>query len=395
MTEGVGGQPGDEDPAEEPQPAEDHRAGARPARLAAVMARIRPELDDLTAYLPPANDAIVTLDANECPLELSDHARARITDLVESMQLHRYPDPRATKLRALLAARYTADGDPERIVVGTGSDEVISLLLQVFARPATGQTRASVLFPTPTFGMYAVSAAVAGLDAHAVPLGAQFGLDVPSMIAAIERHRPSIIFLASPNNPTGNAFDGDAVRRIVAAATDSLVVIDEAYVAFADASLAPVACENEHVALLGTLSKVGFAGLRIGWASLHPGLAAAVDKVRQPYNVGMLGQALAGLALSELWSEIATAVAEVRSERTRLAAALSAYPCLDVYPSQANFLLVRCRDAAHDLAERLEVERIAVRSFAAPHRLADHVRISVGSRDDNDALLDATARLLD
>jgi histidinol-phosphate aminotransferase len=356
--------------------------------MSGVSASLRPELADLRAYSVPAEPAPVKLDANESPWPLPPALRERIARTLAELPLHRYPDPRATELRARLAAHLGAR--PEELVLGSGSDEVIALLCTAFARPRDGADRAAVLVPTPTFVMYRITALTHGLRPVEVPLDESLQLDVPAMRAALEAHRPSLCFLATPNNPTGNAFRDHDLRALVEGAPYTLFLLDEAYAAFAGRSLSSWVDAYSNVGLLGTLSKIGLAAARVGWARLPHALAREVEKVRQPFNLGGLSQTVAALALGELREELSAHVAAIVAERARLADALPLLPGLRVYPTDANFFFVRVEGDADALVAALARSGVAVRSFHAHGgRLANHLRVTVGTPTENDALLAA------
>lgn len=359
----------------------------------ALFALLRPELAPLRAYAAPAGTLPIKLDANESPWPLSQALRARLATSLAELPLHRYPDPYATAVRVPLAAQLHAR--PDELVLGCGSDELIALLCTALARPREGRARAVVLYPTPTFSMYRITALAHGLEPLEVPLGADFALDLPKMRAAIAEHRPNLIFLATPNNPTGNAFADDDLRAVIAAAPESLVVLDEAYAAFAGRSLSAWCAEYANVALLGTLSKFGLAAARVGWARLPGALATEVDKARQPFNLNALSQAIAALALGALRPELDAHVAAIVAERTRLTDALALLPSLQVTPSQANFLLVRFAADPTPLVEKLAAAGIAVRAFSETQvALRRCVRITIGTPRENDALLTVLSREL-
>ena len=348
---------------------------------------VREAVRPLRAYTVPKDPPPVKLDANESPWPLPAEARARVAEVLAGTPFHRYPDPRATALRAALSAR--VGGKPEELVLGSGSDEVIALLFTALARPREGRVRAVVVHPTPTFVMYRIGALAHGLEPVGVPLGEGFALDQEAMLAALAEHRPNLVFLASPNNPTGNSFARDAIETLIGAAPDTLFVIDEAYAAFRGDSLADLVERHPHVAALGTLSKVGLAAARLGWVRMHPELAAEVDKARQPFNLNALTQAIGQLALTELWPILEDQVAHIVAERKRLGDALRGTRGLHVYPSDANFFLVRFDGDAPALASRLLDLGVGVRVFANDPRLAGHIRITVGTPEENDRFLEA------
>ena len=359
-----------------------------PPLTAEMAALVREELSEMVSYHPHAGSFAVRLDANEAPPFWSREAQARLAAAALEGALERYPDTRATALKEALCAR--AGALPEELVVGVGSDEVIALLLTALGRPR-GRGRPTVLTVTPTFVMYRTSARARGFHVIEAPLDAEWQLSVPSMKRAIETADPHIIFIASPNNPTGGAMREDALREVIEAAPRSLVVLDEAYAAYGDADLARLFVSHPNVALLGTLSKIGLAAARIGWLRASPALVDEIDKVRQPYNVPSVTQRIAIVALTELAGEIAAAVALVRGERARLTAEIERLGHR-VTPSDANFLWIRTLTPAADIFARLAERSVLVRSFhERGGRLASQIRVTVGTPQDNDRFLSALA----
>jgi len=355
---------------------------------------LAPRLLPLRAYVPPADAPAVKLDANESPWPLPDAAQQRLAEEIARLALHRYPDGAASKLRAVLAARLAAPA--EDLILGVGSDEVIAILMTALSNPRIAGRAPAVLFPTPTFVMFGISATAHGAMPVGVPLDATWELDVSAMSTALVEHRPNLVFLASPNNPTGNTFDERRVRALVEADPECLFVIDGAYDVFAERSLAHLCEEYDNVALLGTLSKMGLAGARVGWCRLPQGLAEQVDKARQPYNLGSLAQSVALLALSELRPVFEEQIRAVVAERRRLATGLGGLAGITVYPSEANFLFLAVDGDADALASALLEEGIAIRSFhGMGGAMLGHVRVTVGTPAENDALLSAMPAAID
>ena len=352
---------------------------------------LRPELAELSAYLPHAGSFPIRLDANEAPALLSESARRRLVEALMGTAWERYPDPRASELRAAIAAHMGVA--PERLLIGTGSDEVIALLLTALDRPRRPGHPATILTPTPTFVMYRLSARARGMRCVEVPLDAQWDLDERGMLRAIEFAQPNVVFIATPNNPTGTAMSRTRIEAVIEAAKDALVVIDEAYVDYADRSNFDLLDRYSNVAILCTLSKIGFAALRVGWLAGPEELVREVDKVRQPYNVPFPSQKLATLVLRELSDEVRDIVAKVKAERERLGAAIARLPGFSVSPSQANFLWVRTPEPAEVVHKKLAEQGVLVRSFhAAGGRLGHQLRITVGTPSENDSLLEALGR---
>lgn len=352
-------------------------------------ALLRPELAALSAYLPaPIPPGAVRLDANESPWALSPDARASLAEALSRVELHRYPDVRATALREAIAADQRVH--PDSLVIGCGSDEVIALLLGALSNPRPGAERATVLFPTPTFVMYRHTALTLGLSPHGVPLDERFDLAVDPTREALLQHRPNALFLASPNNPTGTLYSRDRVEALLAASDETLVVLDEAYAAFSGVRYGDLAARVPHAARLQTLSKIGLAALRVGWAILPPGLAAAVEKVRQPYNLNALSQVAAHHCLTELRAEVDAAVLRVLVERDRVFPLLRAIDGVSVTPSAANFWWVEVPDDAGRVAASMRERGVVVRSFHAHGgALTRRMRVTVGTPYENQRMIEA------
>jgi len=277
-----------------------------------------------------------------------------------------------------------------RLMLGNGSDELISLLALACDVPG-----ATILAPLPGFVMYEMSARLQGLAFVGVPLQADFELDEAAMLAAIERHRPAITYLAYPNNPTANLYDERAVERIVAAvgAQDGFVVFDEAYQPFSSRTWMPRLADHEHVLVMRTLSKFGLAGVRIGYLAGARALIDEIDKVRPPYNISALN-AEATLFALEHADVFAGQASILRAERARLLAAFADLPGARPFPSEANMILVRVPDGKR-VFEDLKRQGVLVKNVAALHPLlADCLRITVGASEENDVLLKALAASL-
>ncbi len=359
--------------------------------LAALLDLIPERTRALTAYRVPATPPPVKLDANESPWPLPAEAQSVLAAALAEIELHRYPDGRAQGVRAALAKRL--GGDPDAYVLGSGSDEVIAMLMTACALPRAGAARAKVLYPGPTFVMYGITSKALGLDSVEVPLDARFDLDEAAMDAALTAERPNLAFYASPNNPTGNRFDDAVLERLVTKHPGTLHIIDEAYGPFASTSLYSWCERFPQVGVLGTLSKVGVAAARVGWVRLHPTVANEVDKVRQPFNLNALSQVTAELALGALAPTLDAQVAAIVRERARLDEGLRRDARLEVFPSEANFVFARVRDGdSQGLAEALLARGVAIRSFHKyGGRLAGCVRVTVGTPDENERLLSALA----
>lgn len=347
-------------------------------------ARIRQDVQGMHAYAIQASAGMVKLDAMENPHRLPPALQQALGRRLGSLALNRYPDGRVNDLRLALA-RYAGMPEGFDIMLGNGSDELIALLALACDVPG-----ASVLAPVPGFVMYAMSAQLQGLAFHGVPLRADFELDESAMLQAIEQHRPALLYLAYPNNPTANLWDDDVIERIVVAqgAQGGLVVIDEAYQPFASRSYIDRLARHGHVLLMRTLSKFGLAGVRLGYMLGPESLVAEIDKVRPPYNVSVLNYECALFALEHA-QVFADQAADIRAERAALETALSAVAGVTVFPSQANMILVRVPDAQATF-ERLQSHGVLVKNVSKMHALLTQcLRLTVGTADENRQLIAA------
>ena len=356
---------------------------------------LRAELAELAPYVPADFPGVrVRLDANEAPPLESARVRAAVAEAVERTALERYPDARARELKARIAERTGARA--EDLLVGTGSDEIIALLLTALGR-SRGRAdslktapHAVVLAPAPTFVMYRVTAKAHGLKPVEVPLDATWDLDAGAMQRAMEMMAPNVVFIASPNNPTGNRMSDDRIAAVLAGAGDALVVLDEAYVDYAGESLRAWRARYPRLAILRTLSKVGLAALRVGWLEADEGVVREVDKARQPFNVSATSQAAAAAVLALAWDDVREHVAAVVRERERVAQAIVAMAGFDVTPSRANFLWIGTPRPAAEVHASLVARGVLVRSFhGAGGRLARRLRVTIGTPAENDQLLEA------
>ena len=352
---------------------------------ARIAATIREDVQAMRAYPVPDATGLVKLDAMENPFRLSPALQAELGARLGAVGINRYPGARNGALVAALAAHAQV---PEgcSLILGNGSDELITLLAVACDRPG-----ASILAPLPGFVMYEISARLQGLAFHGVPTTPRFELDEAAMLEAIARHRPALVYLAYPNNPTANLFDDAVIDRIVAAVGAQgrgFVVFDEAYQPFASRSWMQRMAGQPHVLVMRTLSKFGLAGVRLGYLCGAQAVIAEIDKVRPPYNVSVLDAEAALFALEHA-GEYARQAALLRAERERLQAALHAMPGVQAFPSEANMILVRVPDAARAF-EGMKRRRVLVKNVSAMHPLlADCLRLTVGAPDENALMMKA------
>ena len=336
---------------------------------------IRPEIQALNAYHVPPASGLIKLDAMENPYVLPPALRDEIARAVADAAINRYPDAGAQQLKA--GIRRVVDLPPGMdILLGNGSDEIIQMLALAVAKPG-----AVLLSVEPSFVMYRMIALFAGMEYVGVPLREDFSLDLEAMLAAIKREQPALVFLAYPNNPTGNLFDAAAVRQIVEA-SQGLVVVDEAYYAFARDSFLPQLAHHENLLVMRTFSKLGMAGLRVGFLAGSAAWLSQLEKLRLPYNVGVLPQVVASKLLQH--HDVLLAQAEsIKQERGRLLNALQATPGVQAYPSEANFILFRVAQATR-VFEGLKQLGVLIKNLDGGHpALLDCLRVTVGTPEEN------------
>ena len=351
---------------------------------AAWLKHIRQDVQSMHAYAIQDSTGMVKLDAMENPFTLPPELQKQLGERLGALALNRYPGDRVNVLRAQLA-KYADMPEGFDIMLGNGSDELITLISMACDVPG-----ANFLAPVPGFVMYAMSAQLQGVAFHGVPLTANFELDEAAMLQAIATHKPAVVYLAYPNNPTGTLWNAEVIERIVVAQGQQggLVVMDEAYQPFASQTYMDRIAKHGHVLLMRTLSKFGLAGVRIGYMVGPKALIAEIDKVRPPYNISVLNCECALFALEHA-SVFAAQAGQIRQEREKLSQALAVLPGVQVFPSQANMLLVRMPDATKCF-EGMKSKGILVKNVSKMHPLLNNcLRLTVGTPEENQQMLAA------
>ena len=343
----------------------------------------RKEVLAMSAYKVADADGLIKLDAMENPYTWPEDIKTAWLDVLKDCELNRYPDPEARQLTQTIK-RLNQIADRFDVLLGNGSDEIIQLLLM--ALPST----ASVLAPAPGFVMYKQLSDCLGLNYLGIPLLADsFDLDLPAMLAAIDHHQPAVIFLAYPNNPTGNLFSAASILEIIKAAK-GLVVIDEAYAPFADASFIDALNDHDNLLVMRTVSKLGLAGLRLGYLIGHPLIIEQLHKIRLPYNINSLTQLSADFALSNkaLFDRQTQAIC---AERAIVLKQLNELPGITAYPSAANFILFRTpKGKATDIFLSIKQQGVLIKNMSAQGGLlSDCLRVTIGKPEENKAFLTA------
>jgi histidinol-phosphate aminotransferase len=347
---------------------------------------IRPEIAAMHAY--PVADAtgFIKLDTMENPYRMPPELREALGQRLAQIEINRYPVPSYSRLKALIQDKLGIPAGFD-VVVGNGSDELITMLTAIVAQPG-----ACIVAPAPSFVMYGLAAKIAGVKYVPVDLKPDFSLDLPAMLAVIEKEQPALTHVCFPNNPTGNAFAVSDIEAILDAAP-GLVVIDEAYQPFALDTWMPRLAQYPNLVVMRTVSKLGLAGIRLGYASGAKPWTDALEKVRSPYNLGVLHEAAAEFAL-EHYEVLAAQAALLRNDRSTLAHGLSKIVGLEQFPSKANFILARVPNGAQAIAG-LKARKILIKDVGKQHPLlANCLRISVSTPQENSLLLSALAASL-
>jgi histidinol-phosphate aminotransferase len=331
---------------------------------------VKKEVSALRAYQAKEISCSVKLDANESPYGFRAALRA-----AAAIQTNRYPDPEAKKLRAVLARDLGVR--PQNILQGNGSDEIIYHLIATFGGP--------VLYPVPTFSMYGIISQVLGEKKVAVPLDRDFDLDQGKMLKALRKNRPRIVFLSTPNNPTGNCFSSDRILKIVES-SPGIVVVDEAYQPFAsDKGFLPLLKDYKNLVIMRTLSKIGLAAIRFGFLVADEEIIHEVNKVRLPFNVNALSQAVAVEVLKDR-KALRTVIRTIAAERDLLMRAMEGISTITTFPSEANFILFRVADPDRIHTELLR-RGILIRNVA--DAVEGCLRVTVGTPRENRKFLHA------
>jgi histidinol-phosphate aminotransferase len=337
---------------------------------------VRPEILALKAYHIPNSEGMVKLDAMENPYPLPEKLRRELAEVLARVDLNRYPEPSPRKLRELIARKMNVPQGME-IMLGNGSDELLQLVTLALARHG-----AAVMYPAPAFFMYSMYATFCGLKAVPVPTREDFSLDTAAFLARMKEVKPALIFIAYPNNPSGTLYPEEDVAAVIRAAP-GLVVVDEAYHAFAGKSFMGRLPEFSNLVVVRTVSKLGLAG--------RPEWIEQLNKVRSPYNMNGLTQA-AALFLLERLDVLEEQAARIRADRDALAKALAALPGVTVYPSEANFILLRVPDADRSFDALLR-QGVLIRNLNSPS-MKNCLRVTVGTPEENRILLNALREAL-
>jgi histidinol-phosphate aminotransferase len=337
---------------------------------------VRPSVRGLRAYDAKEIPCRVKLDANESPYAFD---RRRIARLSSRVMTNRYPDPEAKELKKIAGKRFGVS--PEKILQGNGSDELIYYLISTFGGP--------VLYPVPTFSMYGIISRALGEQDISVPLNAGFDIDLGRTLKAIKKEKPKLIFLSSPNNPTGNCFSSEKILKIIET-SKGIVVVDEAYQPFSsEKGFLPLLKDYPNLIIMRTLSKIGLAALRVGFLIADAGTIREVNKVRLPFNVNSFSQAIATAALKDKGMD--AAIKTIVTERERLFPGMEKLGGVKPYPSEANFILFKVKKP-DEVYNALLKRNVLVRNLSGG--LKGCLRVTVGTPAENTFFLKALREIV-
>lgn len=344
--------------------------------LEKLTALIRPEIQAMKAYHVPESTGLIKLDAMENPYSWPDEMKQEWLQVMANTEPNRYPDPAAKEMVAEMRRCFDID-ESMGLVLGNGSDELIQLILMALNNDAC------VMSPAPSFVMYQHIAKTLGLDYQSVPLSADFTIDMERMLAAIKQHAPAVIFLAYPNNPTANLFADEDLLQIIAAAP-GLVVIDEAYQPFAQKSFLKEATKYPNVLVMRTVSKLGLAGIRLGYMVGNKEITEQFEKIRLPYNINVLTQETARFAFKN-YPVLEAQAEKICAQRESLLEVLRNIEGIQVFPSKANFILFRLLDKkALSVFEKIKEAGVLIKNMGVVSGLPmECLRVTVGSSDQN------------
>jgi len=346
---------------------------------------VKEKVQSLKAYHVENVDCEIKLHANENSFPLPPEILKQFEEVFKSTELNRYPDPDCGSLKQTLAKRL--DVQSENLAIGNGSDELIQILLQVFCDP--GET---VGFPDPTFAMYSIIAQGMGLKSQTHPLDDQWDFKAEPFLETMKASQARIVFLSYPNNPTGNCFSAPEVQKVIENFS-GIVVLDEAYHDFAGKSFLSELPKHNNLIILRSLSKIGLAALRVGYAVADPVIINQIDKVRLPYNSNALSQKLTERLLNH-FAPVQKQLDALIKERDGMIRELSKFKSLSVFPSDANFVLFRVEQDANALFKQLMESGILVRNLSGHPRLKNCLRVTIGTPDENKAFLEKMTHII-
>ena len=345
---------------------------------------VREKVKSLKAYHVENYDCNIKLHANESPYPPEKDIAKLLKECSDDLQINRYPDPDCHKLKQTISGVLGVPAD--QLIVGNGSDELIQFILQIFCEPGD-----SITFPDPTFAMYKIIAQGMGINSSAFPLDENWDFEANQFLEFLEECNSKVVFFSYPNNPTGNCFSAKAIKYIIEN-FQGIVVVDEAYYDFSAKTFIQEMPNNNNLIVLKSLSKIGMAGLRVGYGIAQPELIEQFNKVRLPYNSNSISQLLSEKLLSD-FAKIQKQIDNIKAERVRVLENLSEINGITPYPSDSNFILFRSKMDSEQLFKKLAENGILIRNLGAHPRLSNCLRVTIGTREDNDKFLEQVRNL--
>jgi len=333
---------------------------------------LRKDIQSISAYHVPNSDNFLKLDAMESPFVPNQDFQNEFTDFLSKVEINRYPNPTADEVEQSLRNLMGVD-DSYGVLLGNGSDELIQILAM-----ACGE-KDSIMSFSPSFVMYEMIAKFTRLNYLDSPL-IDFDINLKEALNLIETQKPKIIFIAYPNNPTGNLFNREKIETIIKS-TDALVVLDEAYYAYSDDTFLNDIAKYENLVLLRTISKIGFAGVRLGLLIGSQEIVSELNKIRLPYNINSLTQAASRFLLNKK-DYLQSHANLIVNERKKLIESLKKYKNIIVFPSQANFVMIKTEESEKFFNFLLE-KKILIKNLSKMKGLKNYLRITIGSQEDN------------
>jgi len=346
---------------------------------------VRPNVKSLKAYHVDNHDCKIKLHANENPFQLPPEILDLISCSFKDFHFNRYPDPGCQQLRKAISN--ITNIPPQNLVVGNGSDELLQLILQVFCEPGDG-----VAFPDPSFAMYSILAKSMDLKPVPFSLNDQWDFKADSFLDIAEQNKTKVVFFSYPNNPTGNCFSSEEIEKTLDN-FQGIVVLDEAYYDFAQKTFKDHLETNNNLIILRSLSKIGLAALRVGFAAASPLIVEELNKIRLPYNSNSVSQMVANEALNQ-FHLIQKQIDLIIQERTRLFEALSKLKEIKVFPSDSNFLLFKTSQNSGEVFQKLAQKDILLRDLSSHPKLKNCLRATIGTPDENANFLQEIKKIL-
>lgn len=352
-----------------------------------IQEMVKRDIRELEAYKPEVINCTIRMEANENPFTLSSAVKDQVLESISKLHFNRYPDSLAKDLREIISEK--SGIKPDKVLIGNGSDELIQMLITAFCEKGD-----KILFPAPTFSMFGIIAKSLGICPIDVSLDSKWDIDLEKTKMSCEKHRPKIIFLSSPNNPTGNCFSENKILEIINT-IPSLVVVDEAYADFCGHTFVDRLDQHNNLIILKTLSKIGMAGIRVGFLIANRETTNILHKVRLPYNSNNLSQATARVILenNEVVESQIQKIIQGREFLWEELKILQTTAGIVPFPSDANFILFKSEKDADDIHRRLTEEGILIRNLNSPGPLKNCLRVTVGQPHENEAFIRALKKI--